>query len=92
MTYEKKSKTIYTDLKFNKYMTDDRNQKSGTLFPNFVFMIIVIKKLNIIFGVGNQNIVLIIKKFTMNIYMNILYRKFVIIKIVIKQLYIIFNL
>ena len=26
---EKKSKTIYTDLKYNKYMTDDRNWKSG---------------------------------------------------------------
>ena len=29
MTHEKKSKTIYTDLKYNRYMTDDRNRKSG---------------------------------------------------------------
>ena len=29
MTHGKKSKTIYTDLKYNRYMTDDRNQKSG---------------------------------------------------------------
>ena len=88
MTHGKKSKTIYTDLKYNRYMTDDRNRKSGntiskfcihdncnkeamteinlgTLFPNFVFMIIVIKKLYIIFGEWNQNIVLIIKKITM---------------------------
>ena len=28
MTHGKKSKTIYTDLKYNRYMTDDRNQKS----------------------------------------------------------------
>ena len=26
MTHEKKLKTIYTDLKYNRYMTDDRNQ------------------------------------------------------------------
>ena len=25
----KKSKTIYTDLKYNRYMTDDKNRKSG---------------------------------------------------------------
>ena len=30
MTHGKKSKTIYTDLKFNRYMTDDRNRKSGS--------------------------------------------------------------
>ena len=29
MTHGKKSKTIYTDLKYNRYMTDDRNRKSG---------------------------------------------------------------
>ena len=29
MTLGKKSKTIYTDLKYNRYMTDDKNQKSG---------------------------------------------------------------
>ena len=29
MTHEKKLKTIYTDLKYNRYMTDDRNRKSG---------------------------------------------------------------
>ena len=29
MTLGKKSKTIYTDLKYNRYMTDDRNRKSG---------------------------------------------------------------
>ena len=29
MTHEKKSKTIYTDLKYNRYMTDDRNQNLG---------------------------------------------------------------
>ena len=29
MTHGKKSKTIYTDLKYNRYMTDDRNWKSG---------------------------------------------------------------
>ena len=38
MTHGKKSKTIYTDLKYNRYMTDDRNRKSGKLFPNFVIM------------------------------------------------------
>ena len=26
MTHGKKSKTIYTDLKYNRYMTDDRNR------------------------------------------------------------------
>ena len=29
MTHGKKSKTIYTDLKYKRYMTDDRNRKSG---------------------------------------------------------------
>ena len=29
MTPGKKSKTIYSDLKYNRYMTDDRNRKSG---------------------------------------------------------------
>ena len=29
MTHEKKSKTICIDLKYNRYMTDDRNRKSG---------------------------------------------------------------
>ena len=50
MTHGKKSKTIYIDLKYNGYMTDDRNRKSGTLFTNFVFKIIVIMKLYIIIG------------------------------------------
>ena len=35
MTIGKKSKTIYTDLKFNKYMTDDRNRKSGNPVSKF---------------------------------------------------------
>ena len=35
MTRGKKSKTIYTDLKFNRYMTDDRNQKSGNPVSKF---------------------------------------------------------
>ena len=32
---EKKSKTIYTDLKYNRYMTDDRNRKSGNTISKF---------------------------------------------------------
>ena len=35
MTDEKKSKTIYTDLKYNRYMTDDRNRKSGNPVSKF---------------------------------------------------------
>ena len=35
MTHRKKSKTIYTDLKYNRYMTDDRNQKSGNTISKF---------------------------------------------------------
>ena len=35
MTHGKKSKTIYTDLKYNRYMTDDRNQKSGNHISKF---------------------------------------------------------
>ena len=35
MTHEKKSKTIYTDLKYNGYMTDDRNRKSGNTISKF---------------------------------------------------------
>ena len=31
----KKSKTIYTDLKYNRYMTDDRNRKSGNTISKF---------------------------------------------------------
>ena len=54
MTHEKKSKTKYTDLKYNWYMTDDRNRKSGNPVskknPKFVIMIIVIKQLYIIIG------------------------------------------
>ena len=49
MTHGKKSKTIYTDLKYNRYMTDDRNQKSGNPVSKkilkFVTMIIVKKQL-----------------------------------------------
>ena len=54
MTHGKKSKTIYTDLKYNRYMTDDRNRKSGNPLSkkilNLVIMIIVIKQLYIIIG------------------------------------------
>ena len=35
MTLGKKSKTVYTDLKYNRYMTDDRNQKSGNTISKF---------------------------------------------------------
>ena len=35
MTLGKKSKTIYTDLKFNRYITDDKNQKSGNSISKF---------------------------------------------------------
>ena len=35
MTHGKKSKTIYTDLKYNRYMTDDRNRKSGDTISKF---------------------------------------------------------
>ena len=35
MTHGKKSKTIYTDLKHNRYMTDDRNRKSGNTISKF---------------------------------------------------------
>ena len=35
MTLGKKSKTIYTDLKYNRYMTDDRNRKSGNTISKF---------------------------------------------------------
>ena len=35
MTDGKKSKTIYTDLKYNRYMTDDRNRKSGNPVSKF---------------------------------------------------------
>ena len=35
MTHEKKSKTIYTDLKYNGYMTDDRNPKSRNTISKF---------------------------------------------------------
>ena len=35
MTHVKKSKTIYTDLKYNRYMTDDRNRKSGNTISKF---------------------------------------------------------
>ena len=35
MTHGKKSKTIYTDLKYNRYMTDDRNRKSGNTISKF---------------------------------------------------------
>ena len=35
MTHGKKSKTIYTDLKFNRYMTDDTNQKSRNAISKF---------------------------------------------------------
>ena len=35
MTHRKKSKTIYTDLKYNRYMTDDRNRKSGNPVSKF---------------------------------------------------------
>ena len=55
MTHGKKSKTIYTDLKYNRYMTDDRNQKSGNPVskktPNFVIMIIAKKQQYTITGV-----------------------------------------
>ena len=29
MTYEKNKNIIYSNVKYNRYMTDDRNQKSG---------------------------------------------------------------
>ena len=52
---EKKSKTIYTDLKYNRYMTGGRNRKSrdpvSKKIPNFVIMINAIKQLYIIIGV-----------------------------------------
>ena len=35
MTHGKKSKTIYTDFKYNRYMTDDRNRKSGNTISKF---------------------------------------------------------
>ena len=35
MTHGKKSKTIYADLKYNRYMTDDRNRKSGNPVSKF---------------------------------------------------------
>ena len=35
MTLGKKSKTIYADLKFNRYMTDDKNHKSGNGISKF---------------------------------------------------------
>ena len=35
MSHGKKSKTIYTDLKYNRYMTDDRNRKSGNTISKF---------------------------------------------------------
>ena len=34
-SWKKKSKTIYTDLKYNRYMTDDRNRKSGNPVSKF---------------------------------------------------------
>ena len=41
-------------MEYNKYMTDDRNRKSGNpvskKIPNFVIMLIVIKQLYIIIG------------------------------------------
>ena len=35
MSHGKRSKTIYTDLKYNRYMTDDRNWKSGNTISKF---------------------------------------------------------
>ena len=35
MTHRKKSKTIYTDLKYNRYMPDDINRKSGNTISKF---------------------------------------------------------
>ena len=35
MTHGKKSKTIYADLKYNRYMTNDRNRKSGNPVSKF---------------------------------------------------------
>ena len=52
---KKKSKTIYTDLKYNRHMTDDRNRKSGNPVSkkilNLVIIIIVTKHQCIIIGV-----------------------------------------
>ena len=54
MTHGKKSKTIYSDMEYNRYMTDYRNQKLGNpvskKIPKFVITIIAIKQLHIIIG------------------------------------------
>ena len=76
-------------MKYNRYMTDDRNRKFGNPVYKFFFMINAKMKPYIIFGAENQNIVYIIKKITLNIYMNIQYQKNVIIKVVRKHPYII---
>ena len=48
----KKKNIIYSNMKYNRYMTDDRNHKSGKVFPkkipNFVIMIIAKKQQYII--------------------------------------------
>ena len=46
MTHEKN--IIYSNIEYNKYMTDDRNLKLGGIFPNFVIIIIAIKQLYIV--------------------------------------------
>ena len=51
---KKNKNIIYSNMEYNRYMTNDRNQKSGESIskkiPNFVIMIIAIKQLYIIIG------------------------------------------
>ena len=45
MTYEKNKNIIYNDMRYNRYMTGDRNQNLGEVIskkiPNFVIIMIV---------------------------------------------------
>ena len=55
MTNEKNKNIIYSNMEYNRYMTDDRNQNLGDTIlkkiPSFVIMIIAIKQLHITIGV-----------------------------------------
>ena len=89
MTHEKKSKTIYTDLKYNRYMTDDRNRKFGNPVYKFCFYDKCKNEALYNYWGMKPKYCIYHKKITMNIYMNIQYQKLVIMKIVINQPYII---
>ena len=89
MTHGKKSKTIYTDLKYNRYMTDDRNRKSRNPVSKFCIQDNCNNEaIYNYWGMKPEYCIDHKKDYHINIYKNPV-SKNVIMKIVIKQLYII---